>query len=127
MTSPSIPHTVEDALRLGDGFASDEREAIVDTFARLDTRLRSFTPGTVELMLTVKDRDAPGQRTMLEARIAGVEPVLATSTLADVSSALIEVRDETIRQITDAKNQTEPRNNRRLRTELHGKRSGDAQ
>lgn len=125
MTSPPTTHTVEDALRLGNGFGSDERAGIVTTFASLDTRLRSFTAGTVELLLAVKDRDSPGQQTTLEARIAGVQPVIATSMRSDLAAALLEVRDEAIRQITDAKNQTEPRNNRHLRTVLHGKRASD--
>jgi hypothetical protein len=123
MTSPSpspspsagTPCTVDDSLRLVGGFAADERAGIVDSLSRLDSRLRSFSPGTVELTLAVKDRDGLGQQTTLEARIAGIEPVIAVSQREEIGAALHEVCDEAIRQITDAKNQTEPRNNRRLR------------
>lgn len=120
MTTPSQTRTVDEALRLGTGFASDERAGIVETLANLDARLQSFTPGTVELLLAVKDRDRSGQRVTLEARLAGAEPVIAASDRPDLAAALLEVRDEAIRQISDAKNQTEPRNTRRLRTGKRG-------
>lgn len=124
-TSHSTPHTVDGALRLVDGFAADERAGIVAAFGRLDARLQSFAPGTVELLLAVKDRDAPGQRMTLEARIAGVDSVFATSERRDIGSALREVRDEAVRQITDAKDRTEARNNRHLRGGRADKHAGD--
>ncbi len=124
-TSHTTLHTVDGALRLVDGFAADERAGIVAVFGRLDTRLQSFTHGTVELLLTVKDRDAPGQRMTLEARIAGVESVIATSERSDIGSALRQVRDEVVRQITDAKDRTEARNNRHLRVSGTEKHAGD--
>ena len=40
---------------------------------------------------------------------------MATSDEPDIDAALIEVRDDLIRQLTDAKNRTEPRNRRSLR------------
>jgi hypothetical protein len=107
--------TVDEALRLGSGFGADERSAIVDGWARLDERLRSFNSGAVELELSVKERGQPSQRTVLEAWIAGQTRVVATSSEPDLAHALHEVRDDLIRQLTDARNQTEPRNNAALR------------
>ncbi len=124
MKSSSSHDTIGEVLRLGGGFAADERAGIVATLSSLDSRLQSFSAGTVDVLLTVKDRDAAGQRTMLETWIAGTERVVAASTRDDLAAALLEVRDETIRQITDAKNQTEARNNPRLRTGRGDKRSG---
>jgi hypothetical protein len=46
----------------------------------------------MNVLLTVKERDAPGQRTMLETWIAGTERVVATSTRDDLAAALLEVR-----------------------------------
>jgi ribosome-associated translation inhibitor RaiA len=66
----------------------------------------------------VKERDEPSQRTTLEAWIAGQPRLVATSDRQDFDAAIAEVRDDLIRQITDAKNRTEPRNNRALRESL---------
>jgi ribosome-associated translation inhibitor RaiA len=108
--------SVEGALRLGGGLEPSERDTIVTEFASLDSRLRSFDSGSVELLLTVKERDTPSQRTTLEAQIAGQKRLVATSSEQMLNRALHEVRDDLVRQITDAKNRTEPRNNRHLRS-----------
>lgn len=107
--------TVDDALRLGSGFGEDERGSIVDGWASLGERLRSFDAGTVDLELSVKERGEASQRTVLEARMPGQSRVVATSNEPDLAQALREVRDDLIRQLTDAKNRTEPRNNASLR------------
>jgi len=116
MTSQNDLATVDGSLRLGDGLETSERDSIVTQFARLDVRLRSFRAGTVDLFLTIKERDTPSQRTTLEAKIAGHRRIVATSNEAVLAQALNEVRDDLVRQITDSRSQTEPRNNRRLRS-----------
>jgi ribosome-associated translation inhibitor RaiA len=108
--------TVDDGLRLGDGIESGERDDIVTQFASLDARLRSFRAGTVQLFLTVKERDTSSQRTTLEAQITGLGHLVASSSDAVLAQAINEVRDDLVRQITDAKNRTEARNNRKLRS-----------
>jgi ribosome-associated translation inhibitor RaiA len=107
--------TVEASLRFGSGFGQDERGPIIEGWGSLDARLRSFDAGTVELELSVKERGEASQRTVLEAWISGQKRVVATSSDPDLERALIEVRDDLIRQLTDAKNRTEPRNNAALR------------
>ncbi len=107
--------TVEESLRLGSGFGQHERARIVDAWGSLDARLRSFPAGTVEMELSVKERDEASQRTVLEAWISGQPRVVATSDEPNLGRALNEVRDDLIRQLTDAKNRTEPRNNPSLR------------
>ena len=107
--------TVDGSLRLGGGFTPSDRAAVVAHLGSLDKRLRSFRPDAVELLLAIKERDTPSQRTTLEARIAGSPPLVATSTHTGYDDALIEVRDDLIRQITDLKNKREPRHNRHLR------------
>jgi ribosome-associated translation inhibitor RaiA len=104
--------TVADALHLANGIALAETDRVIAAFGRLDERLRSFPAGTVTLQLSVKERDTPSQRTTLEAWIARQPRLVATSSRADFDGALAEVRDDLIRQITDAKNRTEPRNSR---------------
>ena len=108
-------YVVDASLRLGNGFSQDERRPIVEGWASLDARLRSFDAGTVDMELSVKERGEASQRTVLEAWISGQTRIVATSSEPDLAQALHEVRDELIRQLTDAKNRTEPRNNPSLR------------
>lgn len=110
--------SVASALRVANGVTAEERDRIVGSWGRLDSRLRSFEAGTVELQLSVKERDTPSQRTTLEAWIAGQPRLVATSGRANLDEAMTEVREDLIRQITDAKNRTEPRNKRSLRRTL---------
>ena len=107
--------SVESSLRLGSGFKASERDRIVAGWGKLSSRLGSYRQGTVELELSVKERGTPSQRTVLEAWIAGSERLVATSEQPDLDSAVTEVRDDLIRQLTDAKNRAEPRNRRSLR------------
>jgi len=111
--------TVAEILHLAHGVAPDERDRVTTALKRLDERLRSFPEGTVELQLSVKERDTPSQRTTLEGWItAAGQPrlrLVATSTHIELDAALAEVRDDLVRQITDAKNRSEPRNNRARR------------
>lgn len=116
MSPPHDTATVETSLRVGPGIRPDERGTLVKQLGSLDARLRSFRPDAVTLELSVKERDEPGQRTVLDADIAGFPRLVATSTQAKMAQAVIEVRDDLIRQITDAKTRTEPRNNRQRRS-----------
>ena len=111
--------TVDEILQIANGVAPAERERVTAALGRLDERLRSFAADAVELQLSVKERGTPSQRTALEAWItAAGQPrlrLVATSDHADFDAALAEVRDDLVRQITDAKNRTEPRNSRARR------------
>lgn len=107
--------TVADNLRLEYGVKPEEFDHVVEVLDRLDDRLKSFRAEAVELRLSVKERDEPSQRTTLEAIIAGRPLIIATSEEEDFDAALAEVRDDLLRQITDAKNRTEPMNNPNLR------------
>ncbi len=115
MNEHENPATVESSLKLGSGFGADEREDIVAGWDRLTSRLASFPDGTVELELSVKERATPSQRTVLAGWISEHGQVVASSQDTDLSSALIEVRDDLIRQLSDTKNRTEPSNRRSLR------------
>jgi ribosome-associated translation inhibitor RaiA len=107
--------TVNEALHLSGGVSLDERDHILALFSALDSRLRSYPSGSVQMDLTIKERDTLSQHTTLEAWITGQQRLVATSSHTVVDQALAEVRDDLIRQITDAKNRTEPRNNKQLR------------
>jgi len=92
--------TIQDRLRLVPEFRTDEREGILEVlFGRLERRLSHWQPDQVEMELSVKERDRPGQRTVLECWISGVPRMVATSTEADLDRAIIEVRDDLFRQL----------------------------
>ncbi len=107
--------TVEECLRVAGGLSPHEHELVLARYAPLDNRLRSFRAGQVQLTLSMKDRDTPGQHTTLEANVEGFNRIVATSSHTDFDLAINEVRDDLIRQLTDTKNKHEPRNNRQLR------------
>jgi ribosome-associated translation inhibitor RaiA len=109
------PATVADSLSLNGDINDGEFDMIVDHWSKLDARLRSFDSGTVSMQLFVKERDTKSQHVTLDVRIDGHNPLVATSSNSDFDRALNEVRDEMIRQITDMKTKTEPRNNKHLR------------
>jgi ribosome-associated translation inhibitor RaiA len=116
MVHPADPATVEDSLQIQGDLHQHEVISMIEHWSKLDQRLRSFRKGSVELHLFVKERETPSQHVTLEARIDGLKPIVATSDSGDLGHALNEVRDEMIRQISDAKNRSEPRNNRHLRS-----------
>jgi ribosome-associated translation inhibitor RaiA len=109
------PATVADGLSLHGDFHDGEFDTIVDHWAKLDNRLRSFDAGTVSIQLFLKERDTKSQHVTLDVKIDGHNPLVATSSNTDFDRALNEVRDEMIRQITDMKTKSEPRNNKHLR------------
>jgi ribosome-associated translation inhibitor RaiA len=112
------PATVADSLSVHGDIRDGELDMIVDRWSKLDARLRSFDAGTVSLQLFVKDRDAKGQHLTLDVKIDAHNPLVATSSNTDFEQALNEVRDELIRQITDMKTKSEPRNNKHLRDSI---------
>ena len=109
------PATVADSLQVQGDLTDSEIEQITQRWSKLDARMRSFDAGSVDLQLYVKDRDTKSQHVTLDAKIDGHSPLVATSSSTDLDHALNEVRDELIRQITDMKTRSEPRNNRHLR------------
>ncbi len=112
------PASIEAQLRLGSGFGVDERAGVIRRLRRLDRRLKTFADSDVDLALSVKERDTPSQRVVLECGIAGRPHVFATSTQPELGRALTEVREDLARQVNDAKTKREPRNNRKLRRRL---------
>lgn len=107
------PHAkVADCLTVHGDLEAPEIELLIDHWAKLDARLRSFEPGTVQLDLYVKDRGKPSQHLTLEATISRWPVLVATSSDEGLEHALNVVRDEMIRQITDAKDRHSPRHRR---------------
>jgi hypothetical protein len=108
------PATV-DALRLGTGFAESERDAIVERFRKLDRRLARYEAGTVDMELSVKNRDGKEQSVVLECWVAGKDRFVATSRERRLDDALLDVREDLWRQIDDRVNRKTPKTSRRAR------------
>lgn len=109
------PPIVEDALRVHGQLETHEVVDLVAHWAKLDQRLQSFRDRSIDLDLHVNERDTSSQHITLDVQIGGFKPFIATSSASSLYRGLNEVRDEMIRQLTDAKTRTEPRNNRKLR------------
>ena len=95
------PATVAALLRLGAGFAAAERPDLLESLASLDGGLAGFAVETVELELSIRDRDRVGQTATLQCWIRGSPSLIATSSRQSLSVALVEVRDHLGRQLED--------------------------
>ena len=115
MTAVANPATVEECLRVGSGFSQGDRVWIAEQFAPLDARLAAFHADATELEITVKDREARGQKVTLECWIGGREKIVTTSLEEDLHAAIMDVRDDLRRRLNDSKTKQEPRHNRHLR------------
>jgi ribosome-associated translation inhibitor RaiA len=115
MSAAANPATVDECLRVGAGFSQGDRNWIAEQFTTLDARLASFHADTTELEVSVKDREARGQKVTLECWIAGRQKLVTTSAEEDLHAALNDVRDDMRRKLNDSKSKQEPRNNRHLR------------
>ena len=104
MTDSAGTAWLEVHLRLGKRLKELDPERVR---RRLDARLR--LPGdAVDLLLTIKERATPSQRTTLEATIANWPRLVATSVRAGPDEALAEVGGEVVRQLTEVKTRREP-------------------
>ena len=110
------PSIVTEALRVHGTLYPREMDELLKHWAKLDQRLQSFRNRSIDLDLHVNERDTPSQHVTLGVKIGGWnKDFVARSHPDDLGHALNEVRDEMIRQLSDAKNRSEPRHNRHLR------------
>ncbi|WP_238008409.1 HPF/RaiA family ribosome-associated protein [Dactylosporangium sp. AC04546] len=109
MSSAANPATVEQCLRVGAGFTQGDRNWITEQFGPLDARLASFDADATELEISVKDRQSPGQKVTLECWTRGLDKIVTVSTEDDLHAAIMDVRDDLRRRLTDAKTRREPR------------------
>ena len=100
--------TVAESLQVHGQLSSSEREALIDHWHKLDTRLKSFHAGAVRLDLYIKERGTPSQHLTLEAHIDRYPPLVATAGAGDLDHELNIVRDEMVRLIGDARDRHRP-------------------
>jgi ribosome-associated translation inhibitor RaiA len=103
-------------LRLGFGFGIADRHHALELLSSLERHLARWDPEKVDLEISVKDRRGSGQKVTLEAWLPKWPSLIATSTSRDLDHALIEVRQEMIRQIEDEKAKHGPHQASRDRT-----------
>lgn len=109
-----------DVVRLGGGFSEADRPLIADTLSQLLNRIAT-SDRLWELELSVKDREAPGQRVTLEAWVGGAqERLVATSDEEDLRDALNDVGADVLRQFAKARDRQTPKANRQKRDTIRG-------
>ncbi len=94
---------LEERLRLGSGFAAEDRDHVLATLSALDRHLAHWRPEQVDLEILVKDRRGAEQKVTLEIWLPGWPSLVARSADTDLERALIEVRKDMIRQVDDEK------------------------
>ena len=100
---------VAEVLRAHGDLHADELDALVDHRTKLDHRLQAFERRGIKLDLHIHDRDTAGQWVLLEAHIGGCAPMVAKHASRSMDDCLNHVRDELVRQLSDAKGRMEPR------------------
>jgi ribosome-associated translation inhibitor RaiA len=115
MSAVANPATVGECLRVGAGFSQGDLNWIAREFETLDARLAGFHADSTELEISVKGREARGQKVTLECWIAGRQKIVTTSSEEDLKAALHDVRDDLRRRLNDSKTKQEPRHNKHLR------------
>src|SRR5689334_1132070 len=94
MSAVANPATVAECLRVGAGFSQGDRHWIVELFGTLDARLAAFHADSTELEISVKDREARGQKVTLECWVSGGDKIVTTSSEEDLHAAVMDVRDD---------------------------------
>jgi ribosome-associated translation inhibitor RaiA len=103
---------LDERLRLDHGFGLADQEWVTKALAGLVPHLNGWHADQIALEISVKERDGNDQRVTLEASIAGLPKLVATSAEADLYQAIAEVRKELIRQIEDQKSRRDPSHHR---------------
>lgn len=113
-------HAIDvDRVRLGGGFSEGDRALIGGTLSQLLSRVAT-SDRIWELELSVKDREAPGQRVTLEAWVPGQDRFVASSDEEDLRAALNDVGADVLRQFAKARDRQTPKANRHRRDSIRG-------
>jgi ribosome-associated translation inhibitor RaiA len=117
VTGTESPRTeiLDEVLRLGAGFTTEDRPWLLAGLAALVPHLTRWDTAELALEISVKHRGGKEQQLSLRAHVPGYPPLVATAVDENLDRALAEVRRELIRQIDDEKKKREPQHNRTLR------------
>jgi hypothetical protein len=90
-----------DQLRIEFGFEESERPRIVGIMRKLDRQLKRFPADAVDMELNVKDRETTTQKVTMGVWLPNFPRVVATSKEPVLRDALMNVREEVLRQIKE--------------------------
>lgn len=110
---------LDEVLRLGAGFADDDRRWVLEALESLVPHLARWDSAKVDVEISLKDRGGKKQQVTLLADLPGYPPVVAKVANQQLDRAIAEAKRELVRQIEDAKGKREPKDNRRLREKLN--------
>ncbi|MGB7819393.1 MAG: hypothetical protein WBL35_11795 [Ornithinibacter sp.] len=108
-----------DRVRFAGGVSERDRDLVADTLSQVISRFEHVDRAW-EMELSVKDRDAPGMVTTLEAWIPGRKRLVATSQEADLRAGLNDCGDDLLRQFTRDTDRRTPMANRARRDTIRG-------
>ncbi|HNM96843.1 MAG TPA: hypothetical protein PKK40_02745 [Marmoricola sp.] len=108
-----------DKVHFSGGFSDMDRHLVANTLAQALDRF-AHLDRTWTMELSVKERELPGQTVTLEAFIAGVPRLVATSRLADLKAALNDVGNDLRRQLNKMRELQAPQTNRAKRDTIRG-------
>lgn len=107
-----------DQVHFGGGLKESDRSLVDRTLAQVLSRFQSAQQPW-EMEVSVKDREAPGMVTTLEARV-GKQRLVATSKEEDLKDALNDCGHDLLKQYTRSRDQQAPKNNRAKRDSIRG-------
>jgi len=100
---------LDDVVRLGVGFADDDRRWVLAALESLVPHLARWDSADVDVEVSVKDRGGREQQVTLLADLPGYPSVVAKATSGQLDRAIAEAKRELVRQIEDAKGKREPK------------------
>lgn len=103
----SSTRILEQRLRLGAGFSTEDRDHVLEILSPLGKHLAHWSPEQVDLEVSVKNRGGREQKVTLEAWLPRWPSLVATSANRELDQALVDVRKDMIRQIEDEKTKRE--------------------
>lgn len=89
-------------LRIGFGFEESERARILELMNKLNRQLQRFPADSVDMELTVKDRDTAAQKVTLDARLPNLPRIVVTSRESSLRDALMDIREDLWRQLKES-------------------------
>ena len=102
MTNDERMEMVEQ-IHLGPGFHEADRAAVVSALAALGRHLEHWRAESVDVHLSVKDRERNEQRVTLEVRLPRQHSLVVHVSDSSLEHTLVEARKQMIRQIEEVR------------------------
>ena len=103
MTSHDQGVSTIERIHLGLGFHQVDREVVVSTLAALNRHLDHWRPESVDVHVSVKDRESQEQCVTLEVRLPRRPPLVVHVADPSIDHALVEARRLMTREIEEVR------------------------